>query len=216
MIGPFPGLRRPCSVPLAGNCPLRRPCRRRSGPGRSRLGRTGVRRFRQRVELKIGTERRVRLGRSAMRRQRPHQFVPLAELTWDRHPEHVSISPREEMRRLAAIGRSRLESVIRPNRDIHLLFPVLVLVAEHEVLRTVGVRLPSLRMRQKSAAPWNRSAPARARRCMQSRSRGPGSAATHERGSQPHVRTLTVAAVADSVWAGELVPRPRRCTAGSR
>lgn len=78
-----------------------------------------------------------------MRRQGPHQLVSLAKLVRNRYSEHVSVPPREEMRGLAAVDRSWLESIVQPDRHVQLLFPVLVHVAEHEVPGAIGVFFPA-------------------------------------------------------------------------
>src|SRR5439155_7415019 len=81
----------------------------------------------------------------ASNRQRPGDR--LLESLRHHHRENLLAAAWQEMRRLATVDGSGIERVVRPDRDIELLFPIPVHVPEIHADGTVWIRLPSLKHR---------------------------------------------------------------------
>src|SRR5262249_23272770 len=64
-----------------------------------------------------------------------------------RHPyaEHETVTARLEVRRLSAIRRAWLDVVGGADRNVELLLPVVIHVAEQEIGRSVVVLFPTLK-----------------------------------------------------------------------
>ena len=77
-----------------------------------------------------------------MRAQFPHQGL-VAEVLRDDDAKDVLVATRHEMRRLATVA-TRLERVVRTDREVNGLLVIAVHVAEPHVVRAVGIDVEPL------------------------------------------------------------------------
>ena len=80
----------------------------------------------------------------AVGRQRPGQFIG-SEILGHRHREDAPLASREEVSRLALVGTSGLDAVVRSNRNIQLLLGVPIEIAQKKTEAAVGILEPSFK-----------------------------------------------------------------------
>src|SRR5258707_143596 len=145
--------RRPRPVRWAPARAVRRFVRTNLRTARAGAQRTGLGRLDDIVDHVVRAERRVRLLRLAMRRERPDEFVFVLEPIRDLHSENEAVAPRQKVCRLALIGAGHVETVVGPNRHVDLFFPVPFNVAEQQLAYSIRRLLPPyLRVREVLAA----------------------------------------------------------------
>jgi hypothetical protein len=90
----------------------------------------------------VGLERRVRALGPSVAGERPDELL-VAKVLGNANAEQETVTPWKKVGWLPLIGPTRLDRVVRSDRQVDLFHPVSVEVAEHEVERPVRVLLPA-------------------------------------------------------------------------